>query len=273
MAPAYSATPWKSMWRDVSVTDPGDSRSQRPDEHHDADRQVHEEHVAPGPVFQNVAADVRPDDRPQRQDATKQAAGLSPTLAIMVGDDAHGRWHQPAAADSLERARPDQEPDRRCQPAEERADREGGHAEQEHPLAAERVAELARQRQHDDLDELIRRDRPANVEQRRIEGRGELRHRDGDDRRVDRTHHHGRDGQDEEDMAGGREGACGMCAWLGGGSGRPPIVVARRAAAHRLVGGHGHSRPQQVKRSFPVFHHSHDSARNRLQHPPVRVMT
>ena len=128
---------------------------------------------------------------------------LGASLAVMVRDDADGRRHQAAAADRLERARGDQEPDRGGQAAQQRAEREHADAEQEDLLAPERIAELAGQRQHDHLDELIRRERPADQgsgDEGRWSAAGSRRRRWSCRSRPSAR----RGGQHEEDVAGGR---------------------------------------------------------------------
>ena len=170
----------------------------------DGDRQVEEEDRAPGDVLGQRAADRRPDRERQRRDAGPQAD----RLAALSGrerrrDDRQGAGHHERAADALERAARD-EPFLSRREADQRARAgEHDHAEQEHPAAAEDVAEpAARDEQHRERQR-VRVDGPLERRDRRAEVVLDRRQRDVHDRVVEHDH--------EQREAHGRE--------------RPPLAV------------------------------------------------
>ena len=187
MAPANSTAPGQV---DVAVgRGLGWSHlAEQDDEDDDADRHVDQEDLAPRPVLDDEAAQVRSDDAAERKDAAEEPDHAVPIVGELARDDAGRRGQKAAAAERLEHAAADQHIDIGRQAAQQRAEREQEHAHQKDPHATERLAELAGQRHDRGLRQGIARERPAQPDQRRLQVGHHVRQRHGHDGAIDREH-------------------------------------------------------------------------------------
>ena len=157
--------------------------------HDDPERDVDQEHPAPGERLGQHAAEDRRGAGPD-QDRQDQGARDPGPLLGRVGAVEHrgaGRGQQ-AAADALQGARGDQLGQRLGEPAERRGDGEEREREDEGPLGPEPVADPARRRDHDRQRQQVGDHRPLHVGQRHPERFRQRRQRDVDDLHVDPRH-------------------------------------------------------------------------------------
>ena len=158
---------------------------------HGADRQVDVERPAPAEVVDEKAAEHRAAYARHRESHSLIA---HPATELASRNDVcrhrHRHRAEAAAAEPLNEARSQQLVHRLGDPAGHRSDDEENHRAEQDALAAELVAELAVQRHDDDLSQQIRRGHPRHPrESAQILGDGGQRR--GDDRAVERGHHHG----------------------------------------------------------------------------------
>ena len=181
-----------------------DACVERGRDHHErdgADRQVDVEDPAPGEVVDEEAAEQRPDDRRDAEDAAEVALVLA-ALARRddVADDGERRHHQAAGAEALQRAERDQLAHVLREAAEHRADEEDHDRRLQDLLAAVEVAELPVERAGDRRGEQVGGDDPRQVLDP-AEVADDRRQRRRDDRLVERgeqQHEHQRD-EDQAD--------------------------------------------------------------------------
>ncbi len=149
----------------------GRDKAARQRQHGQPDRDVDQEDRPPGQAPQvglhQRAAEQLADGRADAAHRGVQGHGPGPTVPVERGVD--GGEHLRLAhrrRQALEDPERDQRADARGQPAEQRADREAGHADHEHPAAADRVAEAAADHQHQRVGDAVA-------------GHDELQHRTG----------------------------------------------------------------------------------------------
>ncbi len=158
-------------------------------QHDHADRQVHEEDVAPVERGHQQAAEGRPGDRRHSGDGAPDAERGTPTLRREdVRDDRQGLRHQHRRAQALNRAEGDQPARIRREPAGGRRGGEQGDAGREHDPRPDEVAQPARRDHQDREHQGIGVDHPEHVVQRRVQLRDHVRDRDVDDREVQQGH-------------------------------------------------------------------------------------
>ena len=130
----------------------------------DAQRQVDVEDPAPGEVFDEEAAEQRPDHGRDAEDSAEEALVLAAlTRRDDVADDGHRRHDQPAATDPLQGAECDQLAHVLREPAEGRADEEDHDRRLEDDPAPVEVAELAVERPDDGRGEQVRGHDPREM--------------------------------------------------------------------------------------------------------------
>ena len=177
---------------------------------HQRDRHVDVEDPLPRPVVGEEAAEQRPEDRRTSEDGADRALVLAAVAQRDDVGDHRGRRHgQPAAADALQRARPDQPGHRLRETREHRGDREEHDAADEDRLAPEEVAELAAQDRRDRLGEEVRRHHPAHV-LGTTEVADDRRQGGGDDGGVEGREEQAAHDQREGDVAGRRPERLGV---------------------------------------------------------------
>ena len=175
----------------------------------DADRDVDVEDPAPGPVVGDETAGGGADDRGEAEDAAEDALHPCPGLGIEdVGEDREDGGEEDASEQALGRPEDDQLGHVLAEAAEPAHDHEAGHPDEDEGLAAEEVAELARDRhRHGRGDQVGGGDPGVFVEA--VEVGDDARHRGADDGLVERgqeqgQHHTG--GHQDQSVAWHRYG-------------------------------------------------------------------
>jgi hypothetical protein len=174
------------------------------EQHERADGDVDEEDRAPAGA-DDVGVDQQAgNDRAQHGGQAGDRTQDRPRLAHLVrreevADQSEDLRQHDRAERTLQRTRADQHLGRRRRRAQHRGDREAAGADQQHPLAAEHVAEPPAGEQADGHRERVGRRDPLEVGVRAAEVG--LHHRAGDagDRRVQQVHHRRRQGGREGD--------------------------------------------------------------------------
>ena len=192
----------------------------RYEQHDDRDGDVDPERPPPGEVVGEEAAQQRADHGGDAEHGTERA--LVATAVAQrddFADDGHGRHHDRAAADALQRPRRDQHGHRTAQTAKHRADEEEDHRRLEHRLAAEQVTELSDDRRDDGRRQQIACDDPGLVA-RTAEVGDDRRQRGGHDGLVERGQQHAEQHRDEDEVAALRADACATRLWVRDGGRR-----------------------------------------------------
>jgi hypothetical protein len=206
-----------------------------------ADGQVHVEDPAPRQRVDEEAAEQRPGDAGDREDAADHAH-VAGALARWdeVGDDGHRGDDQAARPESLDGAEQDELEHRGGGARERRAGQEQHDRAHQDALAPDDVAELPVERCRDGLSDEVRRHDPGEVgEPAQLAGHG--RERGGDDRLVERGQ---QDPERERQQDGDRRarGGAVLCrgrlAGCGGVGGCGGLVCG---ASHGLHHGSFHS--------------------------------
>ena len=122
------------------------------------------EDPVPREVVDEEAAEQRPDHGRDAEDAAHQPR-VAPAVARRddVADRGLRADHQRAAAEALDRAEEDQRRHAAGESAEDRSEQEDDEGHLEHELAAEEVAELARQRRAHGRREHVGGDDPGEL--------------------------------------------------------------------------------------------------------------
>ena len=166
-----------------------------------ADRQVDVEHPAPAQVVGQVAAQQRPDDAGQAEDAAEDALDA----AALGGredlrDDGEDGRGQHAAGQALQAAEDDQLGHVLAQAAQRRGQHEQRRAAEQEQLAAVHVRQLAGDRHDRRAGQQVGRGDPGVVLEA-VQLGDDARHRRADDglveRRQQQAQHQARDGQDQ----------------------------------------------------------------------------
>ncbi len=156
----------------------------------EAERDVDVEDPAPARVRGEEAADQRPGDAGDPEDAAEEADVLAALAGRDdVADRGLGAHHQPAAAEPLDRAERDQLLMSCGGAAERRTDEEEHQRDLEHALAPVEVAELAVERGDDRDRQQVGGDDPREVVEA-AEVADDRRQRGRDDRLVERRQQH-----------------------------------------------------------------------------------
>ena len=136
--------------------------ARREQQRHDADRDVDEEDPAPRVVVGDEAAQRWSDRRRQHH---RHAVDRERHPALRgrkrVGHDRLLAGRKAAARRPLQHAEEDQQRQRRCQAAQQRAGGEPGDAGHVEPLAADAAREPSADRQHDRVRDQVRRQDPG----------------------------------------------------------------------------------------------------------------
>ncbi len=195
-----------------------------------ADRDVDEEDPVPVDGLRDQAADEQADRAPAHGHEDVRAHGLGARGRLReLGDDHrddHGRGD--GTAEALDEARGDQRLLVLREPAQQRGQGEERHAAQEHALAADEVAEPAREQQEAAERDQVGVDDPRQVGLGDAEIGLDRRQCDVHDRSVDRVHEHRQADDAERDPAPAVPRARGGCGELG--------QLATRTAAPAAVG-------------------------------------
>ena len=176
-------------------------RRRRHEEDHHRDGDVDPERPPPGQIVGEVAAEQRPDDRRDTEHRAQNAlVAASFAERNHLADERACGDGNPAAADPLQRACPDQHGHRLREPAQHRPDDEEHHRALEDPFAAIQVTELADQRGDDRRGQQVAGDHPrlmSGVAQVGDDGR----QRGGDDGLVQRGEQHAQHDRHEDEVA------------------------------------------------------------------------
>ena len=137
-------------------------RREQADDHRDhCDRRVDEEDRAPAHVLCEEAADHRSDRKRQCADSGPSAnRGTTLMRRERLGDDRQASRHHAGRADALDRPECDQDLVIRGEADDQTGEAKDDHAEQEHPPAAEDVAQSATGDQHHRERQGVGVDRP-----------------------------------------------------------------------------------------------------------------
>ena len=151
-----------------------------------AEREVDVEDPAPGEVVDEEAADQRPDHRRDAEDAAEVPLIAAPIpRRDDVADHRRRGHHQPAAAETLQRAEGDQRRHVLGDPAQRRADEEENDRRLQNHLAPVQIPELPVQRRHDRRRQQVRGDHPRQMLDA-AEIADDRRQRRRDDRLIER---------------------------------------------------------------------------------------
>jgi hypothetical protein len=160
--------------------------SHRDKNHDQREREVDEEHQAPGGDLDEPAAKERPDGAGQ---TGKPRPGADRTHPVLGGErrlqDRQRPGRQQGGADSLQGPGRDQEADARGEPAQQRRQREPRHADDEDPAPAEAVAKRSAEQDERGERQRIGVDRPLQRGGARVELLADAREGDVDDGAVD----------------------------------------------------------------------------------------
>src|SRR5258706_1662589 len=152
-------------------------------------RDVNEENPSPTPLVHDVATERRPqrgsDDGGNRREAERGATFCGWKC---IKDDRLLVGLHAAAEEALREPEDDEFRETGGCPAEERADREHGDADQEISFAAEYIAEPARDRQHDAVGDEVGLQYPEGIIVHHPEVAGNITQCDVDDRGVENFH-------------------------------------------------------------------------------------
>ena len=150
------------------------------------DGQVDVEDPVPGEAVDEEPADQRPDHRRDAEDGTEvPLVAAAVARRHDVADRSRRRHHQPAAAETLQRAERDQRRHVPGEPAQRRADQEDNDRRLQHRLAPVEVTELPVQRRHDRRRQQVRGDDPREMLDT-AEIADDRRERRRDDRLIER---------------------------------------------------------------------------------------
>ena len=181
------------------------------------DRDVEPEDPVPVEALRDGATDERTDGDGQTGDATPRTERDGPALrGHRRGQDRQRQRRDDRAADALDGAREDEAVGRRRQRGQGRAADEDAHADQEHALATEPVAQRGAGDEQDRERQRVRVDDPLEVGQRCAEVGLDDRQGGRHDEVVEGDHEQGERGDGERPER----------RWTGSGHGwAPPVVV------------------------------------------------
>ena len=227
--PATASTvPGTSRWWLACGSRDSGHVPQRHDHDHHGERDVDEEHRAPGPLDQE-AAEERADRPGDAAQARPGADGRGAVAAVeRRRDQRQAARGQQRAADALQRAPGDEELHRRREPAERRGHREPHDADDEDPAAAEAVAERAAEQDQPGEGERVAVDRPLQRREARVELGADALERDVDHRRVEQGQPRPEHGRQQDPAAPGAAHPDGVGAAGGVGHGLSMVVAPVR---------------------------------------------
>ena len=176
----------------------------RDHEHGDRDRDVDQEDQAPAGHLDDPAAEERPD-RPR--DAGQAGPGADRPHPVPVDErglqDGQGTRGQQSATDALQCPGSDQEADAGGNSAEQRRDREPGHADQVDPASAEAVTQRAAEQDERGQGQGVTVDHPLQTGRAGAQVVPDPWQRDVDHGAVDERHTGPEDGRQQDPPAGG----------------------------------------------------------------------
>lgn len=191
-----AVVPWIARLRHVSQ---GDRHAQR------RERKVDQEHPAPAGSVDEPAADERADRRSDATEARPHADGPRSLVGMKAGlDDGERARRQQRAADTLQGTREDQHSCGRRETAQQRAEREPDHPDDEDPAAAVTVAERATQENQPGQRDRVRVTDPLQGRQWGVQVVADVRQRDIDDGGVQQRHAGAQHGREDDPAALGR---------------------------------------------------------------------
>jgi hypothetical protein len=202
-------------------------RAVREHERDAPDGEVDQEQRAPAQVervpLDQVSAEQLPGDRREPDgEAEVRERARSLVLGERHLDQRQHLRERERRGEALEQARREEEPRARREPAQERRDHEPAQPDEEHALAAVRVAQPPARHDEHGVRQPVERDDELLLRERRAEPRVDLRQREVDDEEVDHA-------QERRRQRGGERQPA------------PRIGLAPRRAARTRIDGLGHA--------------------------------